>query len=95
MTVSIADLMSQLGVSITSLARIYADLGDPTDLSTIRRRIRRRLSTDGEPPGEGIAFLNLLLTVRRATAPLNALQPNDCPSTSAQVPLSKSTSLNE
>lgn len=70
MPVHPADLMDKLGLTVADLARIYSQLGDPADADSIQRRIRRRMHADGGPPGEAIAFLNLLIKVRDAVSGL-------------------------
>lgn len=79
MTTKIAEMMASLGVTSTSLARVYSELGDPADLATIQRRISRRMKPDVEPSGESIAFLNLLLQVRTAISPLDLIIPREPP----------------
>lgn len=68
--------MTQLDLTPDELARLYAHLGDTADLATITRRVRRRMNSDSEAPGEAIAFLNLLLKIRQAAASL-ILVPKD------------------
>lgn len=64
--IRVADLMGQLSLTTTDLARIYSHLGDPADIPSISRRIRRRLVPGAEATGETIAFLNLLLHIEGA-----------------------------
>ncbi len=74
---TISDLMDRLRLRPADLARIYSALGDPADLPTIDRRIRRRMKPDAEPSGEAVAFLNLLSRIQDATTALGSVLPKE------------------
>lgn len=74
---TISELLDKLDITVSALARIYSDLGDPSDIATIQRRIRRRLKSNAEPSGEAIAFLNLLVRIGQAKEALELGQRKD------------------
>lgn len=73
---TLSALMDKLAFTQVRLARIYSDLGDPTPIPAITRRIRRRLQQP-ESHGETVAFLTLLLRIKDATDVLGTAIPGE------------------
>lgn len=67
--------MRAAGLDQASFAAALQELGDPSHLPAINRRIRRWIAGDARAPGEAIALLTLLARVNQAVAPLSAVMP--------------------
>jgi len=73
--VGFAAQMEAAGFDPASFAAALQELGDPSHLPAINRRIRRWMAGDAQASGEAVALLTLLARVNRAIAPLSAVLP--------------------
>lgn len=60
--------LDDLNLTPTALARLMVHLGDPTDLTSLRRRFHKWISGSSRVPGEMTVLLNLLRQLPEARA---------------------------
>lgn len=65
--------LESLGLTAIGFARLIKELGDPSDISAIDRRIRRWTKGEASVSGEAIALLTMLKRVRTASAEITSL----------------------
>jgi uncharacterized membrane-anchored protein YjiN (DUF445 family) len=65
--------LESLGLTAIGFARLIKELGDPSDISAIDRRIRRWTKGEASVSGEAIALLTMLKRIRTASAEISSL----------------------